>query len=1302
MPVTVQRGPVRFQELVIDEPTIGGVPDPDRGFLDNVSDMFATGWLGAFGDSIEQSLVRNRTRQAGFDGLDHVPEGMEDYASAYRWAESPEEIDTITVNIRENLAAKERLSQNSFAANLGYSLVAGVLDPINLIAGPSIKGVGLLRGALEGGASLGMINAGTEVVRHNLDPTSTIEETAVNIGFGFVVSGLIGGGIGMIGRNSEPGIRVQGTVNLTPEQRLRAEASGNQFARAVNAVEGMPVTEVIDFNGMGVKIVDAPTGKVDLNGNPVRAFFRPKEAFEELARREQLSRAVDSALGDVVPERIDEDLLDTGRLDVLAERAVRDADDAPNAAEAATPFGRAADEGEPLATGEKQEVPTEFEDTIFIDVAAIRAKFAKKPWTSPRYAGIDPLPEDAFKTSAEWVNFVVLHELHHKTAKRLDGESVAQYENRINRLAYEEVKAGRLPLSPTDGSAGLEKLALLPTPQGTLMRWAPRDDKVHSLAQGIAGDHATQNIANRAGRPTTPGGSVYQRAHRWFAEYFKAHRAIREGYSKYVRGYAAKGDFNLGLDNFTAGLPLVGTARRQGKMLFDEFNLHVGRAVFDDGEFSIDGRMLDAEDMTIIREAAGKVREVLDHVEGEAKKLGMFERQQVLAREIAWRENANARDEGFLAKAGKKKREAIKARMAARNAELDELRAAADELDAQPMRFEGDDHYWHRLYNVGAIRERYDDFVDLIAMGFAREAGDASAVTPEIRLRAQQTADRIIGEGIEENAYGFPGVRALRSRQIPLSNKELADFILLDADTVMNTYIRRMGAAIEMHRAYGSRNLAQQIDELEAHMIEQGYSAKARENVVWEMEAMRDRVLGNFHSKDPLSWDNRTARAAKNFGQLTLMGRGIYAQFVDMARTVAAEGYGTTFQALKRAIDDGFKSVDRGSYARVGGEAFEFAMARANARAMEQDSAIIVTKQTGLERALAKAQAPFFTMNLMNPFTVIWKDFSSFMTAHRLVADSRRLAKAIRSGKTLETLSKSESKISAELASWGIDARRAMLIADMPVDTSTNGLLLPNLDAWTGRDGEAAREAFIGALSGNLRSNVVTPGPLQRAAIMDGVFKVKKGGVVSRVLGDGSDRLEMPLLSLPFQLLSFSTSAGAKVTHSILSGRDRNRYITLSSLLIGGYISGWLASVNGSWERKSWEEQLFEAMDRSGILSWGLDPIKRVEALTGYGPRAAMGEEAFGAGEANPKVAAVAGPAPGIMAGVAEAFIADDLTDSREAALIRRGIPMAGLVWWDGTVREWSKAIAVNSGIELDSGFDEFDEEDFIEPELVE
>jgi hypothetical protein len=125
-------------------------------------------------------------------------------------------------------------------------------------------------------------------------------------------------------------------------------------------------------------------------------------------------------------------------------------------------------------------------------------------------------------------------------------------------------------------------------------------------------------------------------------------------------------------------------------------------------------------------------------------------------------------------------------------------------------------------------------------------------------------------------------------------------------------------------------------------------------------------------------------------------------------------------------------------------------------------------------------------------------------------------------------------------------------------------------------------------------------------------------------------------------------------------------------------VAGWLKA-GDSWEYMSPAEKGMAAFDNSGIAGWLGDGIKRVEAVTGYGPRAALGGEAFGAGEVNSVVGAIGGPGPGIMAGVAEAFLSEDMEDRRRADLIRRGVIGSSMIWWDGTLKEWSRAAAGNS-----------------------
>ena len=88
------------------------------------------------------------------------------------------------------------------------------------------------------------------------------------------------------------------------------------------------------------------------------------------------------------------------------------------------------------------------ENTIYIDGDYIRnTMFPAKAWTKPQLEGVKPLDEDAFKTPAQFENFVMMHEIMHTkmTAGDLGIDLTkpggrAAYENRINELALAEMK----------------------------------------------------------------------------------------------------------------------------------------------------------------------------------------------------------------------------------------------------------------------------------------------------------------------------------------------------------------------------------------------------------------------------------------------------------------------------------------------------------------------------------------------------------------------------------------------------------------------------------------------------------------------------------------------------------------------------------------------------------------------------------------------------------------------------------------------------------------------------------------------
>jgi len=79
-------------------------------------------------------------------------------------------------------------------------------------------------------------------------------------------------------------------------------------------------------------------------------------------------------------------------------------------------------------------------NSISIDLEAVAKQWINKPWENPKVAGVDPLDSNVFKTPADWAEFVFRHEIAHSTLKRGAQETLAEYENRINRVAMNQME----------------------------------------------------------------------------------------------------------------------------------------------------------------------------------------------------------------------------------------------------------------------------------------------------------------------------------------------------------------------------------------------------------------------------------------------------------------------------------------------------------------------------------------------------------------------------------------------------------------------------------------------------------------------------------------------------------------------------------------------------------------------------------------------------------------------------------------------------------------------------------------------
>ena len=198
--------PVEYKENYVDK-------DPESTFGDL--------WQAQIGyqyDPILESAYRwwkysESEHQEGFEPLGNM-EGYEGMEASLIVARNEDESYDIKRAIDENRERRETMSEWGFGANL----VAGILDPINLVAIP-FAGAGFVtaaarsaggfiaRRAVATGAGVGLTQVVLEGARYPFDPVGDFNESLRNIGLATVAGAFIGG-----------------AISIPPARRLTAES----------------------------------------------------------------------------------------------------------------------------------------------------------------------------------------------------------------------------------------------------------------------------------------------------------------------------------------------------------------------------------------------------------------------------------------------------------------------------------------------------------------------------------------------------------------------------------------------------------------------------------------------------------------------------------------------------------------------------------------------------------------------------------------------------------------------------------------------------------------------------------------------------------------------------------------------------------------------------------------------------------------------------------------------------------------------------------------------------------------------
>ena len=208
-------------------------------------------------DYLSNLTYTEEDRDQNYNPFDDM-EGFAGHEDYLKDAVNEEHMNVLKDQLRENMK-RRKILQNS---SIGSQIVAGIFDPINLIALPfGGLGKGVLSASFRTGAGVGAISTLAEGARFPFDPLATKEEVIGNIAIATVGGAILGGAIA--GAN-----------------KLRVKAAQKQIEK-----------EIKDFNNLAdtIQSVNKARDNVDLKIRP-----KGKAGQEELvAEQKQLPNTLD-------------------------------------------------------------------------------------------------------------------------------------------------------------------------------------------------------------------------------------------------------------------------------------------------------------------------------------------------------------------------------------------------------------------------------------------------------------------------------------------------------------------------------------------------------------------------------------------------------------------------------------------------------------------------------------------------------------------------------------------------------------------------------------------------------------------------------------------------------------------------------------------------------------------------------------------------------------------------------------------------------------------------------------------------
>jgi hypothetical protein len=411
--------------------------------------------------------------------------------------------------------------------------------------------------------------------------------------------------------------------------------------------------------------------------------------------------------------------------------------------------------------------------------------------------------------------------------------------------------------------------------------------------------------------------------------------------------------------------------------------------------------------------------------------------------------------------------------------------------------------------------------------------------------------------------------KKFKGRELALDYSQLSGFIDTDIENVMSRYSRSIVPDIEVTREFGSLDMADVLEEVEASFGDNLDAAglKEKELVLENIKFLRDVVRNRDEYSMTTSVGVRNAiKAANAFAFVTTMGMFAVNTIVEAAMPAVIHGTKRAYGPLFKDMRNNFKAMKLSSRdAKALGIAVDVHTGNRMMSVMSGNSTTPLAA-TKFETQVDKMTASFANLFGVTYLTDIMRTYSMMVNNNSFADNMQKVADF-----------KADSETTRRFASLGLGQDQARIVINemnKHGEWVTDYNYAPNTDKWS----PDARRIYEAALLKAVNNEIMMPNA-----------------------GDMPKMAQTPAGKVIFFLRSYQFAVGNRVLNRMVNSPSAHTSRGLMYLLGAGALTHLAYEQIMGREIESTDELLYGAINRSGILGVGWEMNNIMDKSFGIG-----------------------------------------------------------------------------------------------------